>query len=214
MNYQTQNTDELEGLFSPRDPWSKMSYNQRDNYYKDLLKQGCSAVLNGKASSLEKFMQEKIIDSKIYSKSWSKFKRKSPSTYGNIFDAQNELVAAQGIIEVAKHNAAQAMDQLSRANEWQFVDKAEVTMIVNSYVAKQVAQVATQNSAEATSTNAATQNTVATQGAAIISTNAAQTAIPTTGKLINWVKTNPLVAGGIGLAVGYVFNRMNQTNQS
>lgn len=130
--------DTLEGLFDflKRDRWSKMHYNERDAYYKNLLKKGCMAILKGQAKDLDEFMKKAILGTGLYSKSWSKFQRKSPSTYKNIYDAQAELTEAFNLIELAKRNKIQGqlrMQQLS-SKPWKYVDRNYVFSVVNAEI--------------------------------------------------------------------------------
>ncbi len=135
------NIETLDGWFDflKRDRWSKMKYAERDAYYKSLLKKGCMAILDGQAKDLDEFMRKSILDTGLYSKSWSKFQRVSPSTYKNIYDAQAELTEATNLIELAHRNKIQGqlrMKQLS-SGTWKYVDRDYVFSIVNSLINKQ-----------------------------------------------------------------------------
>ncbi len=131
----------LDGWFDflKRDRWSKMKYAERDAYYKNLLRKGCMAILKGQEKDLEEYMKKSILDTGIYSKSWSKFQRVSPSTFSSIYDAQGELTEAINLIELAQRNKIQGqlrMKQLS-STPWKYVDRDYVFSVVNSLINKQ-----------------------------------------------------------------------------
>jgi len=178
MNNQEQITrEELNGLFS-KDQWLKMSYGTRDAFYKRKLRDGCAAILNGEAKDLEEYMKKEIIETGIYSKSWSKFRRKNPSISGNIYDAQDEIVSALNIMGIARNNPAQAMDRLSSKNDWKYINKSQILNKINGFLAERNGKRDSQ-----------------TGGAAM----------PGINGLVNWAKLHPLAVGGIGLAGYYLF---------
>ncbi len=131
----------MNGLFDflKRDNWSKMKYDERDKYYKSLLKKGCMAILKGQAKDLEEFMRKAILDTGLYSKSWAKFQQVSPSTYKNIYDAQAELTEATNLIELTRRNKIQGQLRMKQFNSktWKYVDRDYVFSIVNSMINKQ-----------------------------------------------------------------------------
>jgi hypothetical protein len=170
--------EELEGLFK-RDAWTKMKYAERDAFYKKILTEGCIAILNGTTNDLEDYVKKEILETGIYSKDWSRFCRTNPSISGNIYDAQDELVNALNLLDLARHNPPQALDRLSSKEDWKFVSKTQVLQKIKSLMPNREANE---------------------------KTNVGKAAIPEINGLVNWAKNHLLAVGGIGLA-GYLFYR-------
>ncbi len=77
-----------------KDQWSSMSWSQKHEFVRQGLIVATSAVLQGKANSVEEVMQTLIAQVEL-DESWSKWKRLNPDFYGMIQEAQQEVNTAK-----------------------------------------------------------------------------------------------------------------------